>query len=108
MTDKSKKFATETVTIDDVAYETELTVKYKNRKSWSSPDNRKITGFLPGTVTHVLVKKGEQVREGQTLIKFEAMKMVNNVQTSVAGKVKEICVKIGDRFPKGFVLVELE
>jgi len=54
------------------------------------------------------VEKGEQVKEGQTVVKFEAMKMINNVQALVAGKVKDIYVKAGDKFPKGFVLVELE
>ncbi len=108
MTENDKKSATETILIDETAYKTELTNKYKSRKPWSPIDNRKITAFLPGTVTHILVKKGEQVKEGQTVAKFEAMKMVNNVQASVAGKVKEVYAKVGDRFPKGFILVELE
>jgi len=98
----------ETLFVDETPYTTELTTKYKNRKPWSPPDNRKVIAFLPGTVTHVLVQKGEQVNEGQTVMKFEAMKMVNNVQTLISGKVKEVYVKVGDKFPKGFVLVELE
>jgi biotin carboxyl carrier protein len=108
MTEKDKKVASETLLVDEISYKTELTDKYKNRKPWSPPDNRKITGFLPGTVTHVLVKKGEQVEENQTVVRFEAMKMINNIQTPVAGKVKEVYVKVGDKFPKGFVLVEIE
>ena len=108
MTEKKNQAQLETFVVDETAYITELTAKYKNQKSWSPVDNRKVTAFLPGTITHVLVEKGEQVKEGQTVIKFEAMKMVNNVQSLVAGKVKEIYVKMGDRFPKGFVLVELE
>ncbi len=101
-----KKF--ETFLVDETPYQTELTAKYKSRKPWSPVDNRKVIAFLPGTVTHVLVKEGEQVKEGQTVVKFEAMKMVNNVQALVAGKVKEVHAKVGDKFPKGFVLVELE
>ena len=98
----------ETLLVDEIQYATELTAKYRNRKPWSPPDNRKITAFLPGTVTHVLVQKGDQVKEGQTAVKFEAMKMINNVQALVAGKVKDVFVKEGDKFPKGFVLMELE
>jgi len=101
-----KKF--ESLWVDETLYTTDLTAKYKNRKLWSQPDNRKITAFLPGTVTQVLVQKGDDLKEGQTVVKFEAMKMVNNVQTLAAGKVKEIFVKTGDKFPKGFVLVEME
>ena len=98
----------DTLLVDETFYTTELTAKYKNRKPWSPPDNRKVTAFLPGTITHVLVKKGEQVKEGQTVVKFEAMKMINNVQTLISGKVKVIYVKAGDKFSKGFVLLELE
>jgi biotin carboxyl carrier protein len=104
MTDR--KF--ENLLVDETVYATELTDKYKNRKQWSPPDNRKVTAFLPGTVTHVLVEKGNPVKAGQTVVKFEAMKMVNNVQTLISGKVKEVNIKAGDKFPKGLVLVELE
>ena len=98
----------EALLVDETLYTTELTEKYKNRKPWSPPDNRRIIAFLPGTVTQVLTQKGDYVKAGQTVVKFEAMKMVNNVQTSVAGKVKDVYVKAGDKFSKGFVLVELE
>ena len=98
----------ETLLVDETPYATKLTAKYKKRKPWLPPDNRKVIAFLPGTVTHILVKKGEQVDEGQTVVKYEAMKMINNVQATVTGKVKEVYVKVGDSFPKGFVLVEFE
>jgi len=98
----------ESLLVDETLYETELTNKYKNRKPWSPADNRKVTAFLPGTVTQVLVEKGDLVKAGQTVVKFEAMKMVNNVQTLISGKVKNVCVKTGDKFSKGFVLAELE
>ena len=102
------KIQLDTFLVDETVYTTGLTAKYKNRKPWLPPDNRKVIAFLPGTVTHVLVQKGDHVKEGQTVMKFEAMKMINNVQTSVAGKVKDVYVKAGDKFSKGFVLVELE
>ena len=103
-----EKMPLETVWVDETPYTTGVTVKYKNRKPWSPPDMRKVTAFLPGTVAQVLVQKGDHVKAGQTVVKFEAMKMVNNVQASVAGTVKDVYVKTGDKFSKGFVLVELE
>ena len=106
MTEKSTPF--KTLLVDETLYTTGLTAKYKNRKPWSPPDNRKVFAFLPGTVTQTLVQKGDHVEAGQTVVKFEAMKMVNNVQILISGKVKDVCVKIGDKFPKGFILVELE
>ena len=98
----------ETLLVDETLYTTGLTAKYKNRKSWLPPDNRKVIAFLPGTVTHVLVQKGDQVEENQTIVKYEAMKMINNVQATVSGKVKDVHVNVGDKFHKGFVLVEFE
>jgi biotin carboxyl carrier protein len=98
----------ESLFVDDTLYTTVLTTKYKNRKTWTQPDIRKILAFLPGTITDVLVNKGDYVKEGQTVAKFEAMKMINNVQALTAGTVKEIYVKAGDKFPKGFVLMEFE
>ena len=106
MTEKSAPL--ESLLVDETRYTTVLTAKYKNRKPWSPPDNRKITAFLPGTVTHVLVQKGDQVKEGQIVMKFEAMKMINNVQVLVAGKVKDVYAKEGDKFAKGFVLLDIE
>jgi len=98
----------DTFWVDETPYKTGLTAKFKNRKSWMAPDNRKVVAFLPGTVTQILVKKGDHVKAGQTAVKFEAMKMVNNVQVLTDGTVKDVYVNTGDKFPKGFVLAELE
>ena len=98
----------ESLLIDETEYKTELTAKFKNRKSWVQPDCRRIEAFLPGTVTEVLVKKGDNVKEGQTIILFEAMKMINNVQAPTAGTVKDVYVVAGDKFAKGFLLMEFE
>ena len=94
--------------VDDTPYKTILTAKYKNRKQWIPPNNRKVTAYLPGTVTSILVEKGDKVKEGQIVAKFEAMKMINNVQALTGGTVKEVYAKPGDKFPKGFLLIEFE
>ena len=106
MLEKNMQF--ENFLVDETSFKTLLTTKYKNRKSWLPPDNQKIISFLPGTITQVFVKKGEQVKAGQTVAKFEAMKMVNNVQSMTSGKIKEVYIKEGDKFPKGFVFMEFE
>ncbi|MDR1865629.1 MAG: acetyl-CoA carboxylase biotin carboxyl carrier protein subunit [Bacteroidales bacterium] len=108
MMTKKNQYPATALVVDDSTYNTLLTEKYLRRKKWQQPDNRKITAFLPGTVREVLVKKGDAVKAEQTVIRFEAMKMVNNVQSSINGRVKEIYVSAGDRFSKGFVLMELE
>jgi len=100
--------ALESLVIDETQYTTYLTAKYKNRKTWLQPDDKKLLAFLPGTVVEVLIQKGEQVKKGQAVIKFEAMKMINTVQSTCCGKIKDVHVKIGDKFPKGFLLLEFE
>ena len=107
MTDKSNK-QFEDFLVDETTFKTLLTKKYKNRKQWVPPDNRIITAFLPGTITQIFVNKGDELTVGQVVAKFEAMKMINNIQASVSGKVKEIHVKEGDIFAKGALIMEFE
>ena len=107
MAEVNKQF--EDFMVDETTFKTLLTSKFKNRKSWTAPDNRVvIKAFLPGTVTQILVNKGEHVKVGQVVAKFEAMKMINNIQASVSGKIKEVHIKEGDIFSKGALLIEFE
>lgn len=48
--------------------------------------------LMPGRVVSLMVKKGDQVKEGQTLLILEAMKMQNEVKSPINGIVKEIYV----------------
>ena len=62
---------------------------------------------LPGIILEVMVKEGEDVSIGQSIIKMEAMKMENNIQSNREGKIKTIKVKPGDSVLEGDVLVEI-
>lgn len=50
---------------------------------------------MPGKVTKVLVKLGDEVKEGQGLIVVEAMKMENELKSPKAGKIVELTAKEG-------------
>ncbi|PWV57183.1 biotin carboxylase N-terminal domain-containing protein [Nocardiopsis sp. L17-MgMaSL7] len=63
---------------------------------------------LPGTVTAVDVAVGDRVREGQTLLRMEAMKMEHRVTAPAAGTVRELPVAAGDRVPAGAPLAVLD
>ena len=67
----------------------------------------KIKAPLPGIITKVLIKEGDKVQEGDTLLMMEAMKMENNIQTEKAGTIKSIKVKEGDNVLQEDILVEL-
>ncbi len=63
---------------------------------------------MPGLVLHVLVKPGDKVTNGQTVIKMEAMKMENEIKSSIDGKVKEVLVKPQDNVAEGDILISFE
>jgi pyruvate carboxylase len=105
MTEKNSNL--ESLCIDDVDYYTTLTSKYKSVTAWEPLDTTEIKAVLPGTVTKILVKEGDKVKEGQTVAQFEAMKMINNVQALTDGVVSEIHIKVGDIFHKGVLLMKL-
>lgn len=67
-----------------------------------------IRALMPGRITSVLVKEGERVREGAPLLILEAMKMQNEITSSIEGKVRAIYVHEGDTVKKDSVLISLE
>jgi len=93
---------------EEISYRTTLTKKFANRTSYTPPDPRKIVAFIPGTIIKVLVKEGQKVQKGDTLLVLQAMKMDNHLLASVNGKVKKIFVKQGEIVPKHHILVELK
>jgi biotin carboxyl carrier protein len=62
---------------------------------------------MPGTILEVQVKEGQRVREGQTLLVMEAMKMEHRIQAPRAGEVIAVNFVTGDRVDMGDTLVEL-
>ncbi len=64
-----------------------------------------VTAPMPGSILDVLVKVGDQVLAGATVVKLEAMKMENDLQAAISGVVKEVRVSKGDNVSVGDVLV---
>ena len=60
---------------------------------------------LPGTITAINVKVGDQVAVGDVVIVLEAMKMQNNIEAENAGTVTAINVNPGDSVMEGTVLL---
>jgi biotin carboxyl carrier protein len=63
---------------------------------------------MPGKIVKVMVKEGDTVEKGQTLIILEAMKMENEIKCGVDGVVKTIHVKEGDALEQGVLMMEVE
>lgn len=62
----------------------------------------------PSPEAEPFIKEGDTVVEGQTLCIVEAMKLMNEVKSTVSGKVIKIIVKDGEPIKKGQVLVIIE
>ncbi len=56
---------------------------------------------LPGTIMSFKVKEGDTVKPGDTVCVLEAMKMENDVKSSVGGTVQKILVSVGDAVLEG-------
>jgi len=97
-----------TLQIDDSTYTTELTDKFKKRKVWAKPNPKVIYSVMPGTVLKLMVKVGDEVKAGQAYVIIESMKMENIYTFFVGGKVKSINVAIGEKIPKGTLLIEID
>lgn len=63
---------------------------------------------MPGLVTRIEVKEGQQVVEGEGLLILEAMKMENEVCSSYKGVVRQIHVAPKTPVEKGAPLVTIE
>jgi biotin carboxyl carrier protein len=81
------------------------------RRKGSDDDSAGAGGILkammPGRVVRLLVKTGETVRRGQSLLILEAMKMENDIQSPVDGLVDEIFVNAGDTIEAGGQLLHV-
>ena len=66
-----------------------------------------VTAPLPGTITQILVKVGQQVKAGDTVVMMEAMKMENSITAEYDGTVKAILVQQGAQVQSGEALVEM-
>ena len=58
-------------------------------------------GSESGTVVNILVKEGDTVSSGQTILELENEKAVAPVPASASGVVAQIRVKVGDKISVG-------
>ena len=81
----------------------------------SAPKGTPITAPMVGTFYAApspdaapFVKVGDNVSVGQVVCIIEAMKLMNEIEAEVSGKITEICVKNGDAIEFGQVLMYVE
>ncbi len=102
------KAGMESLQVGSVVYQTRLTDKYRNRPTWKRPDMKRIEAVIPGTIQRIMVREGQEVKAGTPLLILEAMKMRNEVISTMDGVVRKIHVKEGEMVPKFQLLAELD
>jgi biotin carboxyl carrier protein len=72
-----------------------------------SPAAGGMTAPMPATVVKVLVAPGQSVKDGETVLVLEAMKMELPIRAPKAGVVKEVRCRQGELVQPGEALVEI-
>ena len=70
--------------------------------------NAVVKSPLPGSIVKVMVKPGDSVKKGDTLLTMESMKMENVVASEYTGTVKNVLVAAGQNVMQDDKLVEIE
>lgn len=63
---------------------------------------------MPGLVVDVLVRKGDNIKHGATMVVLEAMKMENEIRAPQDARVTNVLVKAGDVVEKDQTILTLE
>ncbi len=68
------------------------------------PTVQEVASHMPGLILKVSVGEGQRVEPGESLFVLEAMKMENEIKSSVKGVIEKLCVKSRDQVEKGQLL----
>ena len=71
-------------------------------------DSNIIYSPMPGLITNIMVKEGQEVEHGSELFKLSAMKMEHTISSESSGVVNIINCKIGDLVAEKDILLELK
>lgn len=69
--------------------------------------NFEVKSPLPGNVMQIFVRENDEVKKGDKLAMYEAMKMENTIYAEKEGTVVKVMVKPGDAILEGDVLMEI-
>ena len=108
------------ITVNGLAYEVEVeeigndrpakkpAAKDNSQKHVVRKGNSGVTAPMPGVITDIRVKVGDQISEAQTVMILEAMKMENEISAGKFGVVKEIVVSYGQTVAAGDLLLVID
>lgn len=94
--------------IQGAVYKTTFTRKFEERINWQAPNQNMLYSIIPGTIIDIFVKNRDKVKEGDTLLLLEAMKMQNQVRMPFDGEIVKIHVKKDELIPNRHLMVEIK
>ena len=94
--------------IQGVVYKTTFTRKFEERVNWEAPNENLLYSIIPGTIIDIFIKPREKVKEGDTLLLLEAMKMQNQVRMPFDGEIVKIHVKKDELIPNRHLMIEIK
>jgi biotin carboxyl carrier protein len=106
--DKKNTPALKPLVVQGAVYQTNYTFKFENRVKWEAPNPNHIYSFIPGTIIDIYIKTRQKVKEGETLLLLEAMKMQNQVRMPFDGQIVKINVKKDQVIPKKYLMIEIK
>jgi biotin carboxyl carrier protein len=74
----------------------------------SSSGENKLLSQIPGRVVSIMVKVGDQIKKGDSVIVLESMKMQVAVKAHKDGQIRDTKVKIGDTVSRNDVVAVIE
>lgn len=74
----------------------------------STEGRQAVVAPMPGKIVRILVRLGDEVRQGQGLVVVEAMKMENELKSPKGGRVVELAAREGSTVEKSAKLVVIE
>lgn len=86
----------------------DLQIKAMGFSAGNSKKLNLIKAPMPGIIIDVLVKEKDNIKEGETLLVLEAMKMENGITCPKDATIKAIHVENAETVEKGKLLIELE
>lgn len=73
-----------------------------------SSQKTKILSPLPGSIFAINIKVGDTIKEGDSMLILEAMKMENDITSEKSGVISAIHVTVGQQVLQNDLLIELE
>jgi biotin carboxyl carrier protein len=76
------------------------TLRQLVQKASLAGGEQRIRAPIPGMITKIMVRKGENIKKGDALIILEAMKMENEIRSDIDGTVQAVLVSQGSAVEK--------